>query len=59
MENIGKDVDSIYSEYENFLIIGDFNAQASDSSVEDFYDICSFKHLIKESTCYKSPTNPK
>ena len=59
MESKGKAVDSLPSKYENFLIIGDFNAQGNDTSVKDFYDIYSFKHLTKESTCYKNPINPK
>ena len=41
------------------MIIGDFNAQASDTSVKDFCDIYSFQHLIKEPTCCKNPNNPK
>ena len=41
------------------MIIGVFNAQASYTSVKDFCDIYSFKHLIKEPTCYKNPINPK
>ena len=59
MERLGKAVDSLSSKYENFLIIGDFNAQASDTSVKDFCDVYSFKHLINEPTCYKSPNNLK
>ena len=59
MERLGKAVDSLSSKYENFLIIGDFNAQASDTSVKDFCDVYSFKYLINEPTCYKSPNNLK
>ena len=59
MESMSKAVDSRSSKYENFLIIADFNAQASNKSVKDFCDVYSFKHLIKEPTCYKNPNNPK
>ena len=51
MQNKGKAADSLSSKYENFLIIVDFNAQASDTFVKDFCDIYSFQHLIKEPTC--------
>ena len=54
MESMGKAVDSLSSKYENFLIIGDINAQTRDTSVKDFCDIYSFQHLIKEPTCYKN-----
>ena len=56
---MGKAVDSLSSKYEKFLIIGDFNAQANDTSVKDFCDIYSFKHLTNKLTCYKNPINPK
>ena len=59
MISIDKAVDSLYSKFENFLIIVDFIAQTSDTSVKDFCNIYSFKHLIKEPTCYKNPINPK
>ena len=38
---------------------GDFNSQKVDSSVEDFFDIYSYKHRVKEPTCYKNPVNLK
>ena len=50
---------SLSSRYENFLLIGDFNAAVPDMSMKDFCDIYSFKNLIKEATCFKNPTNPK
>ena len=45
--------------YEKFLIIGDFNTQASETSVKDFCDIYSIQHIIKEPRCYKNSNNPK
>ena len=54
MGSMGKVFDSLSSKYKNFLIIEDFHAQAS-----YFCDIYSFKHLIKEPTCYEYPINPK
>ena len=59
MESLGKAVDSLSSRYENVLITGDFNAQASNISVEDLCDINSLKPLIKEPTYYKNSINPK
>ena len=41
------------------VITGDFNVRVSDTSGKDFCDIYSFKHLIKESTCYKNLIDPK
>ena len=59
MESMDKAVDSPTSKYEDFLIIGNFNVQGEDTSVKDFCDIYSFKHLIKASAGYKNPNNPK
>ena len=40
-------------------MIGDFNTQPSDTSANDFCDICSFKYLLKEPICYENLINPK
>lgn len=58
-EIMGKAVVSLSSKFENFLIIGDFTAQTSDTFVKDLYDFYSFKHLIKKTTCYENPINAK
>ena len=44
--------------YENLIILGDFNAEISDSSMESFCTINNLKCIIKEPTCYKNPDNP-
>ena len=54
-----KAVNSLSSQYENLLITWNFDDQASDTSVKDFFDICSFKHLLKKPTCYENPINPE
>ena len=59
MNCMGKAIDSLSSRYENFLLIGDFNAEVSDVSMKEFCDIYSFKNLIKEPTCFQNPANPK
>ena len=58
MESIGKVLDSRSARYENFILIGDFNAEESDTTIKDFCDIYSFKNLIKDATCFKNPDKP-
>ena len=53
MESIGKVLDSLSARYENFILIGDFNAEESDTTIKDFCDIYCFKDLIKDATCFK------
>ena len=52
MESMGKAVDSFSSKDENFLIIWHFNAQVSDTSVEDYCDIYSFKGYLRYKTIF-------
>ena len=59
MESIGKVINSLSAKYENFILIGDFNATELDTSAENFCDIYSFKMLIKEATLFQKPTQPK
>ena len=56
---MGKAIDFLTTNFENFLLVGDFNAEESNNSVKDFCNVYGFKHLIKESTCYKNANNPK
>ena len=44
--------------YDNILLLGDFNAEFSEHSMEEFYAIYSLRNLIKFPTCFKSLTNP-
>ena len=59
MESIGKVLDSLSARYENFILIGDFNAEESDTTIKDFCDIYSFKNLIKDATCFNYPYKTK
>lgn len=59
MDGIDKAVVLLSHNYENFLMTGNFNTPEADSTVKDFCDICSFKHLVKELRCNKNPVNPK
>ena len=54
---IGKVVD-VYSSFDSFLIVGDFNMQEGNSQLDDFLCTYHAKNLVKEPTCFKSPENP-
>ena len=59
MDSNGKVLDLLSARYENFILIGDINAEESDTTIKDFRDIYSFKYLIKDATCFKNPDKPK
>ena len=39
MDSIGKVLDSLSARYENFILIGEFNAEKSDAAIKDFCDV--------------------
>ena len=55
---IGKNLDILLSKYDNFMWIGDLNAEPTEVAVSDFCEIYTLKHLIKDKLCFKNPTKP-
>ena len=58
LENLNRSLALYSSHYENFIIIGDFNVEANDSTISVFRDTYDLKSLIKEPICYKNPSKP-
>ena len=48
----------VYSNYNNFLIVGDFNVQEDESCIQDFMNEYNAINLVKESTCFKNLESP-
>ena len=46
------------SKYENFIVIGDFNAEMTNGYLEAFCASYNLKNLIKLPTCFKNLENP-
>ena len=57
LREIGTVLD-VYSSYDKFLVVGDFNMQEGDVVLDDFLDEFHAKNLVKEPTCFKNPGNP-
>ena len=51
-------IDHYSDKYENFVVVGDFNALETEQDINDFMDLFALKNLVKEPTCFKSG-NPK
>ena len=47
-----------YSDYEKFLLVGDFNAEKLEPCFNNFLYHCDAKNLVKDKTCFKSIDNP-
>ena len=56
-EQIGLALD-VYSNYEKFLLAGDFNVQEEDDSLQEFLAEFNAEKLVKDKTCFKSLDNP-
>ena len=48
----------IYSRFDKFLLVGDFNVKEGDSILEEFMADFFAKNLVKDPTCFKSIDNP-
>ena len=55
---IGKNIDLCSGIYENFVIMGDFNAEPTENAMEEFMKLYNVKNFIKGPTCYKNPGKP-
>ena len=59
LKEIGKILDNYSSKYDNFILLGDFNLEPTESAVRGFCEIYSRKILIKDNTCcFKNPSKP-
>ena len=58
LECLNSLLDEHSKKYENFVFIGDFNVNTSDSSMKEFCSLNGLKNLIYEPTCYKNYEKP-
>ena len=55
LQELGKNLDLQSSKYDNFILLGDFNAEPSEKTMNDFLDIYNLKNLVKHPICFKNP----
>ena len=56
--SLSEKLDIYSSSFNNFIILGDFNVEMEEQQNRVFCDNNSFKNVIRQSTCYKRPSNP-
>ena len=54
----GKSMGSYMSCYDNFPVIGDLNSEISEIAMSEFCETCYLQNLVKDPTCYKTPSKP-
>ena len=57
-EQVGLSLD-VYSNYDKFLLPGDFNVEEEENCLRDFLFHYNAKNLVMENTCFKSIYNPR
>ena len=53
-----EDMQFYSKDYENILLMGDYNADINETNMSSFCKIYHLIDTIKEPTCFKSPSNP-
>ena len=51
-------IEKFTCDYDNLIIMGDFNSEPSDNELQEFCNSFTLKNLVKEPTCYKNVNNP-
>ena len=52
---IGRNLDSQLGQYENFILMGDFNVEPNDANMKDFCQIYGCKNIVKIRPVSKIP----
>ena len=55
LEILRRNLDLYSAQYENLIMIGDFNSDVNQSYMKTFWESYNSSSLIKEPTCYKNP----
>ena len=58
LSHIGKALDELLGNYDNIILLGDFNSSQEEQCMNDFCETYNLENLIKEPTCFKNPNNP-
>ena len=55
---VGKELDKLIPQYDNLLLLGDFNSEMREVDMMNFCETYGLTNLITEPTCFKSVENP-
>ena len=58
IETLSESINLFSANYENVLLMGDFNVGLDNAVLKDFCNIYNQTNLINKATCYKNPNNP-
>ena len=58
LSNVSAALDELCADYENIILLGDFNVEVKEKHISDFMSSYNLKSLVKQKTCFKNPDNP-
>ena len=58
LHHLDQGLDNDIGNYDNILLLGDFNSEFSETCLNDFCDISNLRNLVNQQTCYKNLDNP-
>ena len=58
LSNASTALDKLCRDYENIILLGDFNVEVKEKNISDFMVTYNLKSLVKQKTCFKNPDNP-
>ena len=58
LSNVSVALDKLCTDYENMILLGDFNVEVKENNICDFTNTYNLKSLVKQKTCSKNPDNP-
>ena len=58
LNEVGFHIDKLLGNFDNLILIGDFNSEMEEEKMKDFCETYNLQNLIKEPTCFKSAENP-
>ena len=58
LDHIGRELDRFLPNYENLLLLGDFNSEMCEEPMKEFCETYNLSNMITDPTCFKSMNNP-
>ena len=58
LKHVGKSLDNYLGNYDNLLLLGDFNSVITEEAMCDFSELNGLHSLISDPTCFKNVNNP-
>ena len=58
LSNASAALDKLCRDYENIILLGDFNFEVKEKNISGFMSTYNLKSLVKQKICFKNPDNP-